>query len=154
MRTKSLLTIFICFTFILACNQDKYLVDKNGHTAIEKDGNPVKLASTPYLLKTWSINGNEYSYFTSDSIMIMFDAASGKIQGRDGCNNFFGSYQIDQGQLKVGPTGGTKMYCGDKSADAEAAFHEFLKQDISIKIKKNILYLTSGTQEVTFKTLE
>lgn len=43
----------------------------------------------------------------------------GQISGRGGCNNYFGTYTLEEDQLSVGPIGATRMLCADAQMDQE-----------------------------------
>ena len=44
---------------------------------------------------------------------IMLDPGQKRATGFAGCNNFFGSYELDGASLKFGPVGSTRMACPD-----------------------------------------
>ena len=50
---------------------------------------------------------------------ILLDSAQEKATGFAGCNNFFGSYEIDGVALKFGPIGSTRMSCPDLQLSLE-----------------------------------
>ncbi len=50
--------------------------------------------------------------------------ANGEMMGSGGCNNFFGTYELNDGEIKIGPLASTKKACPD-SMQAET---EFLSQ--------------------------
>ena len=69
----------------------------------------ASLTGTKWVLE--SMNGREVKLKepTSEVFMTLED---GKVNGKAGCNSFFGSYELGEGnQLDFGPMGATKMAC-------------------------------------------
>ena len=151
MRIKSISTIALLVLLISSCNSDKYLVDKNGFNQVPSENdNMEQLSKGFYYLDNWKIDNKLYTYNSKDSLLIKLDLKGNKIQGNDGCNTFFGTFTLDQGVMQIGPTGGTKMYCGDQSAKTEKAFRTFLEQEIKIQLKKGALILSTDKENLLF----
>jgi heat shock protein HslJ len=53
--------------------------------------------------------------------------ADGRVQGRGGCNRYFGSSTIEGERLSFGPLGATKMACPPALMDQETRFFEALQ---------------------------
>jgi heat shock protein HslJ len=53
--------------------------------------------------------------------------ADGRVQGRGGCNRYFGSSTIEGERLSLGPLGATKMTCAPALMDQETRFFEALQ---------------------------
>ncbi len=64
---------------------------------------------------TWSLfsyiapNGEEKEILPESRITAEFN--EGQVAGTAGCNNYFGSYELDGNSLTFGPTGSTMMFC-------------------------------------------
>jgi putative lipoprotein len=76
-----------------------------------------------------------------DADMFVRFEADGKLRGRGGCNNFFGSYKFDDGGLEIGALGATKMACLEPVMEREAAFMKALQSAKSFKRKRIVLGL-------------
>lgn len=77
---------------------------------------------------------------------ILFDAAKLQVTGFAGCNNFFGSYELDGAALKFGPIGSTRMACPDLETSLETEVFKALENTRSWEVKdKELLFLDAGT---------
>ncbi len=55
------------------------------------------------------------------------DDAAAKLSGFDGCNRFFASVDLSDGQMRLGPIGASKMYC-QATSDFAQRYHQQLRQ--------------------------
>ncbi|MGO1118429.1 META domain-containing protein [Rhodovibrionaceae bacterium A322] len=109
-------------------------------TTGQPDGYAVPDPSSLYG-KTWvaeSIFGKPVVDASRSSIEFQPD---GKVNGRGGCNSYFGTYEIDQGILSFGPLGATRMACAPALDDQEMRFFDALSRGLDIKTKNGGLYL-------------
>jgi heat shock protein HslJ len=53
---------------------------------------------------------------------LRLDPVQKKVTRFAGCNNFFGSYELDGASLKFGPAGSTRMACPDLETGLETEF--------------------------------
>ncbi len=60
-------------------------------------------------------------------------AEDGSLGGFGGCNNFFGSYELDGDEVKIGPLGSTMMAC-ETGMDQEAVVLEALNSAYQVEI--------------------
>ena len=58
---------------------------------------------------------------------ILLDPAQKQATGFAGCNNFFGSYELDGSSLTFGPMGATRMACPDLETGLEMSVFEALE---------------------------
>ena len=72
---------------------------------------------------------------------ILFDPAQKKVTGFAGCNNFFGSYELDGSALKFGPFGSTRMACPDLETGLEIEVFKALDKTRSWEIRDGRLLL-------------
>ena len=63
----------------------------------------------------------------SGNIFVRFEA-EGRLSGHGGCNRFFGSYEITDDRVSVGPLGATRMACPGPVMELEMAFMSALEQ--------------------------
>ena len=70
-----------------------------------------------------------------------FAIHGGKINGKNGCNNFGGNISIgNQGKLSIGDLFQTKMFCMDEAA-LEMRFMEAIRNTAEYKVENNSLFL-------------
>ena len=62
----------------------------------------------------------------TDSHVFFQFHANGTVRGHGGCNSFYGDYLLDNGQLKIGPLGATRMACPEPVMSYEITFLEAL----------------------------
>ena len=104
----------------------------------------ASLTGTKWVLE--SMNGREVKLkeLTSEVFMTLED---GKVNGKAGCNSFFGSYELGEGnQLDFGPMGATKMACPDM--DIEVFFFTMLDSTRIYTIEGNKLSLKDVNEGV------
>ena len=70
---------------------------------------------------------------------------SGRLTGFAGCNNFSGSYRVENGRLVVGPVASTQMACPEPGASIERAFHQALAGTLQYSIDGDALTLASAS---------
>ena len=108
---------------------------KNCNDSIEKatlTNRPWKLAE----LEGIKINvkkGSEGAYF-------ILKENDNTLSGFGGCNNFMGSYKLEENHIKIGPLAGTRKFCADKM-EIENKFLNILEIADRIEIIKEILTL-------------
>ena len=67
--------------------------------------------------------------------------ADGKVSGRGGCNNFFGSAKVDGNKIEFGQMGSTQMACEQPAMDQEHKFHQALSRATAFRIDGGKLVL-------------
>jgi heat shock protein HslJ len=72
---------------------------------------------------------------------ILLDPALKRATGYAGCNNFFGSYELDGALLTFGPIGQTRMACPDLETGLETNVFEALGNTRKWKIEDGDLLL-------------
>jgi heat shock protein HslJ len=72
---------------------------------------------------------------------ILLDPAQKQATGFAGCNNFFGSYELDGSSLTFGPMGATRMACPDLETGLEASVFNALESARKWKIEGGDLLL-------------
>jgi heat shock protein HslJ len=75
---------------------------------------------------------------------ILLDSSQKKATGFAGCNNFFGSYEIDDIALKFGPLGSTRMSCPDLQLSLETEVFKALDKTSGWEIKDDVLFFLDG----------
>lgn len=107
-------------------------------TATEKTQNAINLTS---------IKGKEF-YIPKTNITITFDLE--KFYGCSGINRYFGTYKIENGQLRLMNIGGTMMAGAPTEMIKEREYLEFLNSVTQIKLDGKNLILGNGKDTVVF----
>jgi heat shock protein HslJ len=77
---------------------------------------------------------------------ILLDPAEKQATGFAGCNNFFGSYELDGSSLTFGPMGATRMACPDLETGLETSVFKALESTRKWKIDSgDLLFLEPMT---------
>lgn len=122
---KNLLWLVCVITMGVGCNSSK---------------NMAKLNDVKWELKM--LDGKEIKLTDNNSdIYIQFNEAEKKVNGRGGCNRFFGNYDMDGDKLKFSPIGATRMACPDLQTESE--FFRVLETVDAYSIKEGLLSLKS-----------
>jgi heat shock protein HslJ len=86
---------------------------------------------------------------------IIFDATNIQATGFAGCNNFFGSYELDGSSLKFGLIGTSRMFCEGASGELEIRFMQLLEQTMTWKLSdEELFFLDSSKVRARFKAEE
>ncbi len=85
---------------------------------------------------------------------ITFDATNRQASGFAGCNNFFGSYELDGSSLKFGPVGATRMFCEGAAGEVEMRFMELLEQTRTWELRNGALLLLDASKVLARFTTE
>jgi len=78
---------------------------------------------------------------------IKFDSGQKRYAGKNACNAYSGTYELNGSTLKLGPAMATKMFCADV-ADWETAFMDMLPTVDNYTHQNGQLRLFSGTKVV------
>jgi heat shock protein HslJ len=114
---------------------------------------PTALAGTSWQV-TGINNGKQavVSVINGTTVTLNF-GADGKVSGSAGCNNYFGPYETEGDQIKVGPLGSTRKMCATPEGimEQEAQFLAALQAGTTFKITGNQLVIrnASGAMQVT-----
>lgn len=131
---KQVVLLFCIVGTIISCNSSK---------------NVAKLGGVKWVLQT--LNNKKVGMTDQNSdIYIQFDEIKKSVNGRGGCNRFFGNYEINGNKLKFSPMGATRMACPDLQLENE--FFKMLETVDTYSIKENTLsFLSEGQTVATFK---
>lgn len=122
---KNLLLLFCLVSMGIGCNSSK---------------NMAKLNDVKWELKM--LNNKEIKLTDKNSeVYIQFNEAEKKVNGRGGCNRFFGNYEMDGDKLKFSPMGATRMACPDLQTESE--FFQMLDTVDTYSIKDGLLSFKS-----------
>ena len=128
---KSFLLVLCVALSVVGCNSSK---------------NMAKLSGVKWVLQT--LNDKELSLTDPNS-----DEAERRVNGRGGCNRFFGNYEMESSRLKFSPMGATRMACPDLQTETE--FFQMLDGVDGYSIKDNKLsFLSKNKVVAVFKKAE
>ncbi len=97
---------------------------------VETQWNLIELNGSPV-----NVPGNE------GQVYIYLQQEGDKLSGSDGCNRFFGSYDLNGASLQFHSVAQTLMACRGAFTDREAEFVDALKLVTGYQISENILQL-------------
>ena len=86
-----------------------------------------------------------------DSEMFVQFETDGQLRGHGGCNRFFGSYELEDGSLRVGPLGSTRMACPDPAMSFELSFMDALQTPANASFFGNKLVLRTTEDVITVR---
>lgn len=94
-----------------------------------------------------SLNGKELKLKEKGSeVFMVFNAEEKRVNGKAGCNHFFGGYTEDGQSLSFSEMGATRMACPDM--DIEVTFFKVLEDTKSFVIKNNKLSLKNDGEVI------
>ena len=118
------------------------LRNKNGEIWIfEKLDLKEKLLDTK-----WKLSEMGQTKLPEKEITISFD--KNKVNGNSGVNNYFGSYEIKNNSIKIGPVGSTRMAGPENLMKIEFEYLKLLQDSKTIKLNNNLLILTTNDGKV------
>ena len=110
-----------------------------------KEVDPVSMLTD----KTWQlskINGNDINAAAYREVPYIKFSVDNKVMGKGGCNNFSGSYNLnDEGGISISQIISTKMYCDGVN---ENDFFMTLEKANNTKIDADKLVLMKGVDQV------
>ncbi|WP_165792370.1 META domain-containing protein [Thalassospira lohafexi] len=65
-----------------------------------------------------------------------------KVVGSTGCNRYFGTYEENDGKLKLSPLGATQMMCVEDAMEIENAFNNAMEKVTDWQLAKDALVLS------------
>ena len=99
------------------------ITGKNWQLSMVVDGNETLAPMSPVLAS---------ANFTADS----------KVVGSTGCNRYFGTYEENDGKLKLSPLGATQMMCVEDAMAIENAFNNAMEKVSDWQLTKDALVLS------------
>jgi heat shock protein HslJ len=74
-----------------------------------------------------------------------------KVTGKLGCNNFFGTLQLQDNRLKIAPLGSTRMSCSGTSNDVEMIVSSVLSNWSEVQLTENRLSLAGNKHTLNYR---
>ncbi|MFC1953508.1 META domain-containing protein [Chloroflexota bacterium] len=119
----------------------------------DKAEEEVTLEDRKWALQSYGESGNITDILENTEITAEFVSTEGTIKGSAGCNSYFGSYELEGGQLLIpGPIGATEMYCMEPEGvmDQEQEYFALLQLAESYEINGDELRINCGGQVLIF----
>ena len=79
---------------------------------------------------------------------ITISFAENKVNGNSGVNNYFGSFEIKNNSIKIGPVGSTRMAGPENLMKIEFEYLKLLQDSKTIEFNNNLLILTTNDGKV------
>ena len=99
---------------------------------------------------TWILQSLGGHTIIPDAEVTIEFRADGEFSGLAGCNNYFGSYQLNGQQLSVDEIGSTEMWC-EGLMDQETAFLELLQKASGIVLDTSGLVIQTTEGDLMFR---
>ena len=113
----------------------------------------LQLEGTTWKLTSLATETGMNNTLPNTTITAKFD--DGNVTGSSGCNRYFGSYQLNKTEIKVGLLGSTLMFCADPDGvmTQEASYELLLQNVTSYAISNNELTLSNslGNPQLVFE---
>ena len=94
----------------------------------------------------WKLSEMGQTKLPEKEITISFD--KNKVNGNSGVNNYFGSYEIKNNSIKIGPVGSTRMAGPENLMKIEFEYLKLLQDSKTIEFNNNLLILTTNDGKV------
>ena len=116
-------------------------------TEVPSGGEAADLEGTRWTLDSYRTSEGEFvGLLPNTEITLTFE--SGEVRGSAGCNNYFGSYELEGDGLSIGPLASTEMYCApDELMDQEGAYLVALQGAASYQIADRQLRIANAEGE-------
>ncbi|WP_147819837.1 META domain-containing protein [Salidesulfovibrio onnuriiensis] len=116
---KKILLLTICLLLLAACAKK-----------------PGQLDMGSILDREWTLEyDGDKPVIDASNVTIVFKD-DGKVGGRSGCNNYTGSWKLENGKLSMGPFASTRMMCPGALMEQETRFLQHLQQATSLDVDK------------------
>jgi len=126
----------------------------NVEVVLEKVGprEALTIEDNMWVLESYGEKGNLQAVLEGTEITIEFKSAEGKFGGSGGCNNYFGSYEINKSELTIKPPiGATEMACPEPIMDQEQEYLKLLETTEAFQIQNVKLIIScSGNKGLYF----
>ncbi len=106
----------------------------------------VALEDTLWTLVSYGDPSNPQGVLEDSEITAEFDSAEGTVNGSAGCNNYFGSYEVDGETITFDPLGSTMMACPEPEGimDQETAYLAALGSAVTYHIEGDRLEMRNA----------
>ena len=127
-----IIIISLLISILISCSSSK---EKASATITDKN----------WMLK--ELNGTPVPVTGTKQPFIILHKKESRVNGNAGCNNFFGSYQINGVQITISNVGATKMACQDM--ELENNFFQLLQSPLTFSINGDELIFKNNNGNVS-----
>lgn len=139
MRSLGGLTVSLLVVAGIACTAN------DGAGQVAADGDDLLQTLTA---GTWRPETVRTESVPDDSGISMSFSDDGRVTGNGGCNQFFGSYELTAGGLRLGPIGATRKLCMEPIMSRETSFLQALELTRRVSAHAGALELLDEDGEV------
>jgi heat shock protein HslJ len=122
-------------------------------TTTSTTSSAMQLEGTAWKLTSLTTETGMNNTLPNTTITALFD--DGNVTGSSGCNRYFGSYQLNKTEIKIGQVGSTLMFCSDPDGvmTQETTYLLLLTNVTSYAISNNELTLSDslGNPQLVFE---
>jgi len=117
------------------------LLDADGNTLVTLARLQHAALEGPLWQLTMLNDGQDAVTSLPEGVVISAQFGDGRVSGSGGCNQYFGDYTVNGGELTVSGIGATKMFCGEPEGvmDQEALFLQALEKAARFEIREQSL---------------
>ncbi|MDP5081690.1 MAG: META domain-containing protein [Winogradskyella sp.] len=123
--------LFLVVIMTTSCNSNK-------ETIKNRTKNEETLLGTFYISQL----GDNYSF--SEKLSITFEDSTNNVSGFAGCNRFFGTYNLNEKQIRFENIASTKKFCQQDVNNLENEFLKVLNSTNTISIHDSIFSFLDG----------
>lgn len=121
------------------------LLNSCGATQDSKSNlNPDMDKATQTLNGDYKVTLLDNQSITSQEITLTFDDANKRVSGFSGCNNFFGTYNLDNESLTFSNLASTKKFCQEEANALEQNYLKALEKTTNFKVANNTISLLNN----------
>lgn len=106
---------------------------------------PAALENTVWMLVSYGDSGSPQTPLEGSEITAVFDKTEGNVSGSAGCNQYFGSFEVNGSKLSVSPLASTMMMCPEEGVmDQEQGYLAILQGAESYQIEGDQLHIVAA----------
>ena len=118
---------------------------------VQEQSDIHKASSTEISASAWRpTHLGEMKLEEASEMFVQFEV-DGQMRGHGGCNRFFGSYELEDGSVQIGPLGSTRMACPEPTMSFEISFLEALQTSATASLVGNKLVLYTDKDVIAVK---
>lgn len=106
------------------------------------------LSANEWVLDEIVYDGNDFTETPPAGVTLVFADSTKRISGKGGCNGFFGTYKLIEGnKIEIGALGSTLMACPE--LEFEGKYFKLLEAVSEFKVDENSLELRAIDEKAT-----
>lgn len=142
--------------FHLIAGNELRIADTDGRTVLIYDVlQPASLSGTLWELTGYNNGKGGFSSVLAGTEITATFGDNGSITGTAGCNNYAGSYEVEDNRISISPLATTMMFCGEPEGimDQESAYTAAIESASTFQVEGETLtlYNAEGTRMAAFR---